>query len=86
LKSIKNRSIIITKITINFKDTIDYKNSKPIPDGLFCEKIFGPIKTNECSCKLYKKIRVKLNNSNIIICPKCNVQITETRIRRYRMG
>lgn len=66
------------------KETISNKNLKPIEGGLFCEKVFGPLKDNECSCKLYKKIRI--NNNNIIICPKCEVQITESKVRRYRMG
>lgn len=76
---------LVGKITKS--DTVDYKTFKPIKNGLFCEKIFGPVKKNECSCKLYKKIRIKEKNyNNIIICPRCNVQITDLNIRRYRMG
>nr|YP_009540853.1 RNA polymerase beta' subunit [Phacus inflexus]AYQ93291.1 RNA polymerase beta' subunit [Phacus inflexus] len=75
---------LVGKITKS--DTVDYKTFRPIKDGLFCEKIFGPTKKNECSCKLYKKIKIKAKNANIIICPRCNVQITDSKIRRYRMG
>nr|YP_009538654.1 RNA polymerase beta' subunit [Phacus pleuronectes]AYQ93660.1 RNA polymerase beta' subunit [Phacus pleuronectes] len=67
-------------------ETVDIKNLKPITNGLFCEKIFGPIKSNQCHCKLYKKIKMKKDNFNLIICPKCYVQITDSKIRRYRMG
>nr|ALP86061.1 RNA polymerase beta' subunit [Phacus orbicularis] len=66
-------------------ETIDYKTLKPINNGLFCEIIFGPIKNNECSCKLYKKIRLN-SKEKTIICPNCQVQITTNKIRRYRMG
>nr|YP_010700492.1 RNA polymerase subunit beta' [Strombomonas costata]WCH63630.1 RNA polymerase subunit beta' [Strombomonas costata] len=66
-------------------ETINYETFKPVNDGLFCEKIFGPIKDWECNCKRYKKIQIK-NNDKIIICPKCYVEITETKIRNYRMG
>lgn len=65
---------------------MDYKSFRPINNGIFCEKIFGPIKDNECLCKLYKKIRIKKEKDKIIICPGCYVQITESKIRRYRMG
>nr|YP_009538723.1 RNA polymerase beta' subunit [Lepocinclis ovum]AYQ93717.1 RNA polymerase beta' subunit [Lepocinclis ovum] len=75
---------LIGKVTKS--ETIDYKSLKPISNGIFCEKIFGPIKNNECICKLYKKIRVKKEKNKIIICPNCYVQITESKIRRYRMG
>nr|YP_010700415.1 RNA polymerase subunit beta' [Phacus arnoldii]WCH63546.1 RNA polymerase subunit beta' [Phacus arnoldii] len=71
---------------INLTETVDSKSFKPISNGLFCEKIFGPIKNNECSCKLYKKIRIKNLESKVIICPNCHVQIMESSIRRYRMG
>jgi hypothetical protein len=86
----KNKNfIIIFKIysneIIQFKKSVDVK-LKPIINGLFCEKIFGPIRNNECYCKLYKKIRISKKNFRVLICPNCYVQITESRIRRYRMG
>lgn len=56
-------------------------------EGLFCERIFGPTVSWECFCKKYKKIQIKTKNKNrVLICPKCNVEITEARIRNYRMG
>lgn len=56
-------------------------------EGLFCERIFGPTVSWECFCKKYKKIQVKTRNRNkILICPKCNVEITDANIRNYRMG
>lgn len=73
----------INKFELN--ETINHENFKPIIDGLFCEKIFGPTTDWECICKRYKKIQVKTKNK-ILICPKCNVEITESKIRNYRMG
>lgn len=59
----------------------------PIPDGLFCEKIFGPIKDWKCYCKKIDNIRKKAFRRNSVnICGKCEVQITESKIRNYRMG
>jgi DNA-directed RNA polymerase subunit beta' len=62
-------------------DTVNYKTFKPEMNGLFCEQIFGPIKTGECSCGLYKYAR-KLG----FICEICGVDITDSRVRRHRMG
>lgn len=62
-------------------DTINYRTQRPERDGLFCEKIFGPIKDWECSCGKYKKIRYKG-----IICDKCGVEITRSTVRRERLG
>jgi DNA-directed RNA polymerase subunit beta' len=62
-------------------ETINYRTQKPEKDGLFCEKIFGPVKDWECSCGKYKKIRYKG-----IICDKCGVEITRSIVRRERMG
>nr|AEW13012.1 RNA polymerase beta' subunit [Strombomonas acuminata] len=72
---------------VSKSETINYETFKPVNDGLFCEKIFGPIKDWECNCKRYKKIQMKTKNKDkVIICPKCYVEITETKIRNYRMG
>lgn len=77
---------IIKKI-VYLKETLNPENFKPINGGLFCEKIFGPIKDWECSCKKHRKIQRKINIRNEInICQKCNVQITNSKIRNYRMG
>ncbi len=62
-------------------ETINYRTQKPEKDGLFCEKIFGPVKDWECSCGKYKKIRYKG-----IVCDKCGVEITRSIVRRERMG
>jgi DNA-directed RNA polymerase subunit beta' len=62
-------------------DTLNYRTFKPEMDGLFCERIFGPIKSGECSCGLYKYAR-KIG----FVCPVCSVEITDSRVRRHRMG
>ena len=62
-------------------ETINYRTLKPEPDGLFCEKIFGPTKDWECHCGKYKKIRHKGT-----ICDKCGVEVTKSSVRRERMG
>ncbi len=62
-------------------ETINYRTQKPEKDGLFCEKIFGPIKDWECHCGKYKRIRYKG-----VICDKCGVQVTQSKVRRERMG
>ncbi|MDO8669785.1 MAG: DNA-directed RNA polymerase subunit beta' [Candidatus Buchananbacteria bacterium] len=62
-------------------ETINYRTQKPEKDGLFCEKIFGPVKDWECYCGKYKKIRYKG-----IICDKCGVEVTRAVVRRERMG
>src|SRR5574344_1480582 len=62
-------------------ETINYRTLKPERDGLFCEKIFGPTKDFECSCGKYK--RVKYKN---IICDRCGVEVTRSKVRRERMG
>lgn len=66
-------------------ETLDHDSFLPIMEGLFCERIFGPTKDWECSCKRFKKIQLKLKNK-ITICQKCNVEITEAKVRNYRMG
>lgn len=62
-------------------ETINYRTLKPERDGLFCERIFGPVKDFECSCGKYKRIRFKG-----IICDKCGVEIARAKVRRERMG
>ena len=62
-------------------ETINYRTLKPEKDGLFCEKIFGPEKDYECHCGKYKKIRYKG-----VICDKCGVEVTKSKVRRERMG
>ncbi len=62
-------------------ETINYRTLKPEKDGLFCERIFGPVKDYECTCGKYKK---KKNKG--IICDRCGVEVTESRVRRERMG
>jgi DNA-directed RNA polymerase subunit beta' len=62
-------------------ETINYRTFKPEKDGLFCAKIFGPIKDYECLCGKYKRMKYKG-----IICEKCNVEVTLTKVRRERMG
>ncbi len=62
-------------------ETINYRTYKPERDGLFCEKIFGPVKDYECHCGKYKRIRYKG-----IICDRCGVEVTEKKVRRERMG
>ena len=62
-------------------ETINYRTYKPERDGLFCEKIFGPIKDYECFCGKYKRIRYKG-----IVCDRCGVEVTEKKVRRERMG
>ncbi len=62
-------------------ETINYRTYKPERDGLFCERIFGPIKDWECHCGKYKRIRYKG-----IVCDRCGVEVTEKKVRRERMG
>ena len=62
-------------------ETINYRSFKPEKDGLFCERIFGPIKDWECSCGKYKRIRYRG-----VICDRCGVEVTQAKVRRERMG
>lgn len=75
--SIKKRS----KGEVTKPETINYRTYKPEQDGLFCEKIFGPVKDWECHCGKYKRIRYKG-----IVCDRCGVEVTEKKVRRERMG
>ncbi len=62
-------------------ETINYRTLKPERDGLFCAKIFGPVKDYECICGKYKKMRY-----NGVVCEKCGVEVTSSKVRRHRMG
>ena len=62
-------------------ETINYRSFKPEKDGLFCEKIFGPVRDWECHCGKYKRIRYKG-----IVCDRCGVEVTMKSVRRERMG
>src|SRR5215210_1252326 len=62
-------------------ETINYRSFKPERDGLFCERIFGPVKDWECHCGKYKRIRYKG-----IVCDRCGVEVTEKKVRRERVG
>src|SRR6201981_3109866 len=62
-------------------ETINYRTHKPEKDGLFCERIFGPTKDWECYCGKYKRVRYKG-----IVCERCGVEVTRSKVRRERMG
>jgi DNA-directed RNA polymerase subunit beta' len=62
-------------------ETINYRTLKPEMDGLFCERIFGPIKDWECHCGKYKRVRYKG-----VVCERCGVEVAESKVRRHRMG
>ena len=62
-------------------ETINYRSYKPEFGGLFCERIFGPVKDYECACGKYKRIRYKG-----IVCDRCGVEVTEKKVRRERLG
>ena len=66
---------------IQKSETINYRTFKPEMDGLFCERIFGPSKNLECACGKYKRVRYEG-----LICERCGVEVTESRVRRHRMG
>ncbi len=78
-KSVKERGWSWGEVTK--PETISYRTQKPERDGLFCERIFGPVRDYECSCGKYKKIRYKG-----IVCDRCGVEVTLSRVRRERMG
>lgn len=75
--SIKERS----RGEVTKPETINYRTYKPERDGLFCEKVFGPVKDYECYCGKYKRIRYKGT-----VCDRCGVEVTEKKVRRERMG
>ena len=62
-------------------ETINYRTLKPERDGLFCERIFGPSKDYECACGKYRRIHYKG-----IVCDRCGVEVTNSKVRRERMG
>ena len=62
-------------------ETINYRTFKPEPGGLFCQRIFGPVRDYECACGKYKRIRFKDQ-----VCDRCGVEVTTSRVRRERMG
>jgi len=62
-------------------ETINYRTFKPEMDGLFCQRIFGPSQSFECACGKYKRVRYEG-----LVCEECGVELTESRVRRYRMG
>jgi DNA-directed RNA polymerase subunit beta' len=62
-------------------ETINYRSFKPEKDGLFCEKIFGPVKNWECNCGKYKRVRYRG-----VVCDRCGVEVTHSKVRRERMG
>ncbi len=71
----------LSKGEVTKPETINYRTQKPERDGLFCERIFGPMKDWECHCGKYKRIRYKG-----MVCEKCGVEVTRARVRRERMG
>src|SRR5210317_259280 len=62
-------------------ETINYRTFKPEPGGLFCQRIFGPVRDYECACGKYKRIKYK-----DVVCDRCGVEVTVSRVRRERMG
>src|SRR3989344_4638300 len=62
-------------------ETINYRSFKPENDGLFCQRIFGPVNDYECACGKYKRIRYKG-----VVCDRCGVEVTYSKVRRERMG
>ena len=62
-------------------ETINYRTFKPERDGLFCAKIFGPVKDYECLCGKYKRMKYRG-----VVCEKCGVEVTQSKVRRERMG
>ncbi len=71
----------MSKGEIKKPETINYRSFKPEMEGLFCERVFGPVKDWECNCGKYKRIRYKG-----IVCDRCGVEVTEKKVRRERMG
>ena len=70
-----------SKVEVKKPETINYRTLKPEKEGLFCEKIFGPTKDWECHCGKYKSVKYKG-----VICDRCGVEVTKSKVRRERMG
>lgn len=81
-KILPNGEIIVGEVTKI--QTFHYKSNKPEKNGLFCERIFGPIKSGFCACGKYKEIGAKKENPRF--CEECGVEFGNSRIRRYQMG
>ena len=64
-------------------ETINYRSLRPEKDGLFCERIFGPIRSYECACGKYKRSGPKFRG---VVCERCGVEVTDNRVRREKMG
>ena len=64
-------------------ETINYRTLRPEKDGLFCERIFGPVRSYECACGKYKRNGPKFKG---IVCDRCGVEVTDSKVRRERMG
>ena len=73
--------LAVSRGEVSKPETINYRTHKPERDGLFCERIFGPVKDYECACGKYKHIRYKG-----IVCDRCGVEVTEKKVRRERVG
>ena len=73
--------LAVSRGEVSKPETINYRTHKPERDGLFCERIFGPVKDYECACGKYKRIRYKG-----IVCDRCGVEVTEKKVRRERVG
>nr|UXD06425.1 RNA polymerase beta' subunit [Eutreptiella sp. CCMP1594] len=85
IRSWSNRTLPSGKMLgeVLSSDTLNYKTLRPEINGLFCERIFGPIKNWECACGRYKRQKIR---KNLVFCSSCQVEVTESKIRRYRLG
>lgn len=81
-KILPNGEKIVGEVTKN--ETFHYKSNKPEKNGLFCERIFGPIKSGFCGCGKYREIGAEKENPKF--CQQCGVEFGNSRIRRYQMG
>ena len=81
-KILPNGEEVVGEVTE--EQTFHYKSTKPIQNGLFCERIFGPIKSGFCACGKYREIGTEKENPRF--CEQCGVEFVHSRIRRYQMG